>query len=184
MDGGASWALVHGSQTVRHDWATSLHFKYNLVNTIKSFCWINTLQGTRVIILSINFHHPGFPSSPLWRWVPCSFGTIFKSSPSSIQISMYVGQILLSSLLDDSKSFWILDAFTPVALAYCFQISLPKSLLVSACRPPLQPIPTALYCIWHQNRNISVCRNSTPPNLVSSYSATPGSFCPLYLWSY
>ena len=158
--------------------------KYNLVNTIKSFCWVNILQGTRVIILSINFHHPGFPSSPLWRWVPCSFGTIFKSSPSSIQISMYFGQILLSSLLDYSKVFCILDVFTPVTLAYCFQISLPKSLLVSACHPPLQPIPTALYCIWHQNRNVSVCHNLTPPNPVSSYSATPGSFCPLYLWSY
>ena len=26
MDGGAWWATVHGSQRVRHDWATSLHF--------------------------------------------------------------------------------------------------------------------------------------------------------------
>ena len=100
--------------------------------------------------------------------MPYSFGTIFKSSPSSIQISMYFGQILLSSLLDYSKVFWILDAFIPVALAYCFQISLPKSLLVSACHLPLQPIPTALYCIWYQNRNVSVCHHSTPPNLVSA----------------
>ena len=100
--------------------------------------------------------------------MPCSFGTIFKSSPSSMQISMHFGQILLSSLLDHSKGFWILDAFTPVALACCFQISLPKSLLISACHPTLQPIPTAPCCIWHQNRNVSVRHNLTPPSLVSS----------------
>ena len=28
MDGGAWWVTVHGSQTVGHDWATSLHFHH------------------------------------------------------------------------------------------------------------------------------------------------------------
>lgn len=67
---------------------------------------------------------------------------------------MSLGQTLLSSLPDYSKVFWTLDVSTPVPLAYCFQTSLPKSLLVSARYSPLQPIPIALYCMWHQNGNI------------------------------
>lgn len=52
--------------------------------------------------------------------------------------------------------------------AYCFQTSLPKSLLLSACHPPHQEIMIALYCMWHQMKYF-VCHNLTPPNLISNY---------------
>ena len=35
MDRGAWWATVHGSQRVRHDWATSLSFSMFLINRLK-----------------------------------------------------------------------------------------------------------------------------------------------------
>lgn len=51
---------------------------------------------------------------------------------------MSLGQTLLFSLLDYSRVFGILDVFIPMLPAYCFQTSLPKSLL--------QEIMVALHC--------------------------------------
>lgn len=97
--------------------------KYNLVTITESPCWVKILQSPRVIILNINFHCPGSPSSPLWTLPTHAFGTTFRFTHSSILIFMSLGQTFHSSLLDYSEVFWIPDVSTPVLLHTAFKLA-------------------------------------------------------------
>lgn len=131
--------------------------RYNLMNIIESLFaeWRSYRAPESSFWMSVFI-----VTSLLSIWPPHSFGKTVRFA-FSILIFIPLGQTLFCFLLDYSS---LLDSRCLHSSASCFQSSLPESLLVSVCHPPLQEIMMHVA----SNGKISVCRHLTPLNLVQT----------------